>query len=291
MARDAVGSEHEGVAEHLADRARLDVGALRRQPRAAALVPVVEQLAARWVFHFAPPVSLSRFGRVPDRDRRPCAAACCAGRSRARAAAARAGARRGARRALALSPARRWQAAARRRKVRVTKFPRGVGDVTEREGRKPSLFLCRVAVLRLIARPVSRYCSRRVAQRPLRHSRTGRAWTSRANRSSTSRRSSSRCSRVLGLVHGVREWLLAATTSTACWSGRFAFMPARYDASAADRWHAARRLGRARSGPSSPTRCCTPTGRISASTRSGCSPSAARSRAGSARRVSCCSSR
>ena len=38
-----------------------------------------------------------------------------------------------------------------------------------------------------------------------------------------------------------------------------------------------------RSGPSSPTRCCTPTGRISASTRSGCWPSPARWRGGSAR--------
>ena len=69
MVVDAVDLKHEGVAQHLPDRGRLDVGALRRQPLAAALVPIVEQLAIGRVFHFAPPVSfLLRAGCVPDRD-------------------------------------------------------------------------------------------------------------------------------------------------------------------------------------------------------------------------------
>ena len=41
----AVHLDHEGVAQHMTDGARLDVGALRRWPGAAALVPIFEQLA------------------------------------------------------------------------------------------------------------------------------------------------------------------------------------------------------------------------------------------------------
>src|SRR4029079_16454919 len=46
--------EHECVAQDLADCSGLDVVALRRKPRAAAIVPVLEQFAVRRVFHFLP---------------------------------------------------------------------------------------------------------------------------------------------------------------------------------------------------------------------------------------------
>ncbi len=64
----AVHLDHEGVAQHMADGAGLDVGTLRRRPGPAALIPIFEQLAVGWVFHFAPPVVRSALGSVPKRD-------------------------------------------------------------------------------------------------------------------------------------------------------------------------------------------------------------------------------
>ena len=55
----------------LADGGGLDVGAFGRKPFAAALVPIIEQLAIGRVFHFAPPVAPFALGAVPSRDRQP----------------------------------------------------------------------------------------------------------------------------------------------------------------------------------------------------------------------------
>ena len=116
MAREAVEFENEHVAERLADRARLDLAALRRGPCSAPRGPIAEQLAARSLFHSRPPrprrpgsappavpVQDSAGGRAMRRGRmsRACAAASC---------------RRGdSRRALrlGLSAQSRWQGAAR----------------------------------------------------------------------------------------------------------------------------------------------------------------------------------
>ena len=51
MAGFIVKSEDEGIAEHLAKRARLDLGTLRRWASAASLLPIRVELAARCVFH------------------------------------------------------------------------------------------------------------------------------------------------------------------------------------------------------------------------------------------------
>jgi hypothetical protein len=86
MVLDAVHLEHEGVAQHMTDGAGLDVGALRRKPGAAAFVPIFEQFAGRWVFHFVAPVTRFAVRRVPGRDRLAVRLRDCMGRSRARAA-------------------------------------------------------------------------------------------------------------------------------------------------------------------------------------------------------------
>ena len=133
-------SMHEGVAQHVADGAGLDVGALRRQPFAAALVPIVEQLAVGRVFHFAPPVAHFRASACPRPGQRAVRGVLCSGTEQGACRSgvpARLATRR---RALALNPARGWRAAGGRRRVAAPN-PRGVGDVTEREGQKPSLFL------------------------------------------------------------------------------------------------------------------------------------------------------
>jgi hypothetical protein len=63
-----IAAKDEGVGEHVADGARLDLGALGRQPDAAPLVPVFEQLAIGGMFHGRP--CLSRVQRCPGSGRR-----------------------------------------------------------------------------------------------------------------------------------------------------------------------------------------------------------------------------
>ena len=43
----SIERQHEGVGEHAADGAGLDVAALRRRPQAAALIPIIEQFTNR----------------------------------------------------------------------------------------------------------------------------------------------------------------------------------------------------------------------------------------------------
>src|SRR4029077_12704876 len=64
MAVRGLEGEDEGVGEHAADRAGLDIGALGRRPPGAPLVPIVEHLAYRRMLHWgAPPASPA--GRCP----------------------------------------------------------------------------------------------------------------------------------------------------------------------------------------------------------------------------------
>src|SRR4029079_2225884 len=109
VALDAARPDHEGVAQHLPDRARLDIGALRREPLAAALVPIFEQSLIGRVFHFAPPAAYcaSACPRSGQDDR---ALSCL---RETEQGACRDGVRQGSARtarALALNPARRWHA-------------------------------------------------------------------------------------------------------------------------------------------------------------------------------------
>jgi hypothetical protein len=67
----AVEGEDEGVAQDGADRARLDLVALRRHPAAAAIVPICEDFACGCVFHVRlsrrsqrDGLNLSRYGTV-----------------------------------------------------------------------------------------------------------------------------------------------------------------------------------------------------------------------------------
>ena len=139
---EAVRLEHEGVAQHLADGGRLDVGALRRKPLAAALVPIFEQLAVGRVFHFVPPVALFARRRCPRSGHAwPRAVRCLRGRRSRACAAARVLARlcRRASRVSVKSGSCVGSAARRRRRVAAAN-PRGVGDVTEREGQSPPFF-------------------------------------------------------------------------------------------------------------------------------------------------------
>src|SRR5579883_1531055 len=53
MARARIEAEDECVGEHTTNGARLDVAALRRRTRAAPLVPIIEQLSRRRMFHVA----------------------------------------------------------------------------------------------------------------------------------------------------------------------------------------------------------------------------------------------
>ena len=90
---------------------------------------------------------------------------------------------------------------------------------------------------------------------------------------------------LMAVIHVVRTLLLTpAASNDVLWL--FAFDPAALRRRRAAGRRLAGRLRRAKSGPSSPIRSCTPTGRISASTRSGFSPSAPRWRAASAPRAS-----
>ena len=57
MLGEAVGGQYKGVAKQAPDRARLDIGAIGRQPAAAALIPVIVKLPVGRVFHCWLPVS------------------------------------------------------------------------------------------------------------------------------------------------------------------------------------------------------------------------------------------